>query len=234
MTEGDPSNPILPPIEQFTPEFIDAERQCAQTAFSILHTFKQQEFSGDGDVVTIRIVSGRVDALREDQSLPQTSLRLRTMQSEPNDDPGCIFQSCTERECSHFIGERSCVAVVLEQGTQNNEEMCAEDDDFEWQPKVVIVASTSLEDGLYDIFICDAQTGEQLSSTETTKLMFLLSHLHQNLTIINEEELALMAQSLDKTELYETFLYHDYDEELSEDDVVVTIVPVNFEVTDNF
>lgn len=233
MTEGDPSNPILPPIEQFAPELLDIERQCAQTAFSILHTFKQQESFGDGDTVTIQVVSGRVDALRDDQSLPQTSLRLRTMQSQPNDNPSCVFQSCTERKCDHFIGNRSCVAVVLEQGTQSDEEYL-EDSDFEWHPKIAIIASTSFEDGLYDVFICDAQSGEPLPGAETTKLMFLLSHLQQNLTIINEEELALMVQSLDKTELYLTDLYDNYDEELSDDDIAVTILPVNFEVTDKF
>lgn len=215
-------------MEQFAPELLVIERHCAQTAFSILHTFRQHDYSGStSDTATIQIVSARVDGLREDMSQPQTSLRLRASQTLSVGELSCRFGDCESGDCEHYDGDRDCAAVVLELGTAKNENF-VHDGDFDWQSQIAIIASSSIEEGLYDVYICNAKTGQQLQDAEITELMFLLSHIQQNLLIINEEELALTAQSLGRTVMQ----YYDFDDD--DDGAIVMHEPVFFEVTDKF
>lgn len=228
---GEPNKSIVPLMEHYVPESLHVERQCAQTAYSVLRYFGQQWYVCEGDTVTIEVVSGRVDSLHEDNEEQQNSIRLRAVHGPSLDVPGCIFLSCTDIECEHYKGERVCVAAVLEVGVSHDDKHIY-DQDFEWYANIAIITSMSKDDGLEDVYICDAQTGRQLTSAEATELMFLLSHMQQNLTMSNEEELALAALALSRASTYDTESYGSDDIDSSSDDDeldVASIVPVYFE-----
>lgn len=183
------SESLFPPIEHFQPDDFPIEQECAQIAFAVIEHYGGEYNQSEGAMLVRMVVSQRVDSLFPDENENHTAVRVRTapMKSLDNLEP-CQHDFCEPDACNQEELARGLGVVIVELGTAEGDDFVY-DEDFDWSPKVAIVVEYTDQEGVSDVYICDANTGEVLDQQQKTELLFLLQYIEKNLLGVQLENL---------------------------------------------